>query len=1133
MSVSDNEQNLFLTWSYSLDLFSFTSIENISKSFEHLLVSIINSSDTLVANLSLVAEDAQSSLLVEDNVNQQYPYHNIHQWISAQANDVPDNIAVRFNEDELSYGQLEQLSNQFSHYLMKREVKPGDLVALDLPRGSELIIALLAVLKAGAAYLPLEPTLPESRKTALVNDAGCRCVINIGNGHYFDSKVLQFNAEKLLNNNGLQSFPNSVPEVNLVGSDLAYVIYTSGSTGKPKGIKVSHKALVEYCYWTGSSFMPKSIQASMLVSSIGFDGTIPTVFLPLLTGKTIDVCGQEMNIEEFWFALMGKDYPCMVKVTPSYALALWAEDLVCPEKHIIVFGGELLTTEVLKRVKKAFPNATIYNHYGPSEAVVGCIYSEVTHISDSDVIPIGDPIENVKAYILDEHLQPSPVGAIGELYIGGSGLADGYLNLPELTKECFVRDPFSADSNSVMYKSGDLVKKLPSGKIVYIGRIDKQINFRGYRIEPAEIEKRIEKLERVEQSVVCLKESKQQQRLVAYLVLNEPNNALHSELVKEARTIIQQGLPSYMMPEFFLCIDELPLTVNDKVDYAALPEPSAIETRAAQPMSQNEHKLWLIWHELLQVEQLPVDADLFKLGAHSLLALTAVNRIREEFNISCQLRLIFEHPTIAGQAEVIAQVDKEHVTTTIVRADREQPLLLSYAQQRLWLVERMRGPSAQNNMPGALRLKGSLDYSALESAFNSLVLRHEVLRTHFVEQGGEIVQLISDSSELIVEQHQITETEQSDIESALRKHTNEFANRIFDLRKDCLIRVKLIQVDAKDNLLLLSLHHIVTDGWSMQILVEEFAEFYRASCLGSTAELPELELQYADYAVWQRKHMHDDNLSLQLQYWKQQLAGLPDCHSIPLDQPRKAGALSATKGEVFASLDAELAQSVRELAQGQGVTVFMFIHSVLSILLSKLSHQSDIVIGSSTAGRSQKQLEPIVGFFVNNLVLRTQLEDNLSFVELLSRNKKVVLDAFDNQYVPFDSLVEELKPTRTLDYNPLFQIMLNVQSRDQRELTLTGLELQPYSVEGDNIKFDLVLNATESPLGISLNWSFNRVILKQETISLFNQCFMSLLAQVVENPNCIIGEYSVTQNVRLYNSIECEDIQENEVETEW
>ncbi|HEV7922516.1 MAG TPA: amino acid adenylation domain-containing protein [Thermoanaerobaculia bacterium] len=1079
LSCVESEEGLQLTWSYADALFENATIARLAESFAVLLRSIVAAPETNIHALPMVAEADLAAYDAWNLTAVDVPESTIHQLFEEQAAAHPDAVALVCGNEELTYGSLNQKANQLADYLREQGLGPGSMVGLCVERSFEMVVAVLGALKAGAAYVPLEPSYPRERIESLINDAKLEVVL-------VQSSVIQrlplSGVDVVLLDDPLDGYKTTNEPSGVTPEDLAYVIYTSGSTGQPKGAMVHHRGVVNYLTHAVSSYLESQHAGAVMSSPLCFDATVTTLLAPLVCGRKLVLLpeAQEELVAGLTHYLFEDEAAWLFKLTPAHLeLLSHRAPGAGANEHAVVVGGEQLTVSTLSAWKEQLlPNATFFNEYGPTETVVGCSIHRVRHAGEiamrgcAGAVSIGKPIRNTTLHVLNARRERVPVGAIGELYIGGAGVAHGYLNRAELTAERFV----TIDGRR-LYKTGDVVRWLPDGNLVFLGRADDQVKIRGFRIEPGEIAARITAHPEVKESLVLSID----QSLVAY-VISESDEALLAESLRQS---LGRSLPDYMLPSAFVVLREFPLTTNGKIDRKALPAPDRLANQAyVAPSTPTEAILADLWKETLKLDgDVSVTANFFHLGGHSLMATRLLSRVAKELSLGVPLRALFEHPTLRDFASHLDTLRKvAFVPLAPVARDRELPP--SFAQQRLWFIDQLEEGSAQYNMPAALHLEGALDRAALQQTLDAIVGRHEVLRTRFIARGESCVQDIQPAGPVPLRV--------LDGSDALHSAITEEATRLFDLSRDLMLRATLIRLADEEHALLLTLHHIASDGWSLGVLVKEFSALYTAFAEGRSNPLPPLQIQYADYAHWQRALLSGEAYDRQLAYWKTQLADLPPVHSLPLDKPRPAQQ-SFAGGNHVTRLDPATLAGLRTLSEENGATLFMVLQSAFALLLGRWSHAADVVMGSPISGRNHKDVEPLIGFFVNTLVLRTKLADGIPFQELLRRNKQTILDAFAHQDVPFDGLVGELKPARSLSYSPLFQILFALQNNEAPELALPNLTVSPLGGGNTAIRFDLQLAASEQAEGLTLSWSYAESLFDRRTIERMAASFLVLL----------------------------------------
>ncbi|NIF73801.1 amino acid adenylation domain-containing protein [Burkholderia sp. Ap-962] len=1081
LALEENGDEIFGTLSYSTALFDRATIERQAGYLRAMLRAMSRDETQAVDHVDILPPEERKLLLVDWNATQaDYPeQHCIHQSFEQQVERTPDAVALVFEEQTLSYTQLNERANQLAHELIALGVQPDSRVAICVERSSAMLVGLLAILKAGGAYVPLDPAYPGERLAHILIDAdpGIVLVDTAGRAALGQDAL---DGRCLLDPNALPDRPTMNPVVpGLTSRHLAYVIYTSGSTGKPKGVMVEHRQVLNFLSAMATAPGIHSRDRLLAITSMSFDIAALELYLPLGKGATVVLAARRDVMDPLALHdLIVRQRISMLQATP----AIWRTLLAQPDIKlplVALCGGEALQADLSLRLQAA--TRQVWNLYGPTETA---IWSTVLPVRDDPArkLPasaIGRPIANTRIYLLDEHGQPVPTGAVGELHIGGDGVARGYLNRPELTAERFVRDPFAGDVEARMYRTGDLARYLPDGNIEYLGRNDFQVKIRGFRIELGEIEARLANHPAVREAVVLAIGDGADKRLVVYVV------AEHDEqLVGALRSHLGAQLPDYMVPAAFVRLDALPLTPNGKVDRRALPAPdqSALARQAYEaPQGEIECALAEIWAELLGVEKVSRHDSFFALGGHSLLAVRLVGRIAA-LGTELPLAKLFASPTLAGLAALITnRLDQGAAALPLITpVSRDGELPLSFAQQRLWFLAQLDGVSATYHIPLALRLRGRLDATAWQRALDTLLDRHEALRSTFVTvQGQPQVRLLPVGTALPVMHHDLRDA--PDVQQQLQAISAQEAHAPFDLERGPLIRARVIRLSEDEHAFLLTQHHIVSDAWSFEVLLGELQALYGAYLDGLPDPLAPLAIQYPDYAAWQRQWLTGERLQAQGEYWRQTLADAPALIDLPTDHPRPAQQ-SFAGAHVPVCLDAELTQALRRLAQAHGVTLFMTVMAAWAAVLARLSGQQDIVIGTPSANRNRQEVEPLIGFFVNTLALRLDLSGTPDAAALLARVRHAALAAQDHQDLPFEQVVEVVNPPRNLEHSPLFQVMLSWQFRQGTSLQLPELEVAPLPPSQDTVKFDLELAFEESDDGIAGVLGYSTALFERATI---------------------------------------------------
>ncbi|BBD64375.1 amino acid adenylation domain-containing protein [Nostoc commune NIES-4072] len=1069
-----------------------------------LLEGMITKTEQRLCELSLLTETERHQLLVEWNDTQvEYPQQQcIHELFEAQVEKTPDAVAVVFEDQKLTYGELNGKANQLAHHLRSLGVKPEVLVGICVERSLSMIIGLLGILKAGGAYIPLDPSYPQERLAFVLENAQASVLLTQAS---LVEAMPQHKAQVVCLDThwhyiAQQSQENLFSEVT--PDNLAYVIYTSGSTGRPKGVMIKHASTVAMLDWANKTFEMQAKKGVLASTSICFDLSVFEIFVPLCCG------GKVLLIENALYlpALATSENVTLINTVPSVISQLLRTDGIPTSVQTVNIAGEPLHNQLVQELYRQENIQQVFNLYGPSEDTTYSTFAWIQK-GTNNTPPIGRPIHNTQIYLLDKNYQPVPVGVPGMLYISGAGLARGYLNQPELTADKFIPNPYAKQPGERLYKTGDLARYLVDGEIEYIGRIDHQVKVRGFRIELAEIEAVINQHPAVQETVVVVGESEDSKRLVAYVVLQKEQTLTISQL----RGFLESNLPSYMIPGAFVMLEALPVTPNGKVDRKALPIPQLTQISSSNiilPSTPIEDLLAGIWIEVLGIEKIGIDNNFFELGGHSLIATRVISRIRQVFKVELPLRYLFEKPTIAGLAKEIEKaikVDSADEVTNIEQIVRSPELPLSYAQQRLWFLAQLEPNSSFYNMPAAVRLEGQLNVEALQQSFNEIISRHEVLRTNFQTIEGEAIAVIHEVMSLTLPIFDISELPLNQQEAEVKKQAFQEAQKPFDLNGDLLLRVKLLRLGQEEHIILLTMHHIVSDGWSIDILVRELATLYQAFCNGQPSPLPELPIQYVDFAAWQRQWLQKEVLKTQTSYWLKQLKNAPKVLELPTDYPRPA--IQTFRGSTYSfNLSDKLSFALNKFSQQQGSTLFMTLLAAFQTLLWRYTGSEDIVVGSPIANRNRAEIEGLIGFFVNTLVLRTNFAGNPSFEELLKRVREVALGAYAHQDLPFELLVEELQPQRDLSHTPLFQVMFVLQNTPMSALELPGLTLSILESNSHTAKLDLTLYITETVDGLLGNLEYNTDLFKESFIQEMVAHLQTLLEGIVANSKQRLSE---------------------------
>ncbi|MBG1265874.1 non-ribosomal peptide synthase/polyketide synthase, partial [Nostoc sp. WHI] len=1124
LAMENTANGLVGVWEYNTDLFDPSTIKRMTGHLVTLLEGIIANPKERISQLPLLTQAEQRQLLIEWN-DTQVDYLSdkcIHELFEEQVERTPDAVAVVFENQQLTYHQLNSRANQLAHYLQSLGVKADVLVGICIERSLEMIVGLLAILKAGGAYVPLDSEYPQDRLSFMLEDAQVRVLLT---QQQLVNKLPQHTAQVVCLDTDFLKIAQE-RESNLLNTatpgNLAYVIYTSGSTGKPKGVLVNHSNVVRLFAATDSWYNFNSQDVWTMFHSYAFDFSVWEIWGALLYGGRLVVVPYFVTRSpESFYNLLCQEQVTILNQTPSaFRQLIPASQGTIGDLNLrlVIFGGEALELKSLQPWFECHGDQMpqLVNMYGITETTVHVTYRPLSKADlNGSASIIGRPIADLQVYLLDEHLQPVPIGVPGEMHIGGAGVARGYLNRPELTAQRFISNSFNGNSKQLLYKSGDLARYLPNGELEYLGRIDQQVKIRGFRIELGEIEALLVQHPDVRESVVVLREDEpSDKRLVAYVV----PQVEQSPQVGELRRFLKEKLPEYMVPNAIVILGAIPLTSNGKVDRRALPAPelhSQLTDKFIAPRTPIEEMLALIWAQVLKVEQVGIYDNFFELGGHSLLATQLVSRIRNIFKVELPLRSLFVAATVAELAQEIGQLQQQNLEFTsapILPRAKNAELPLSYAQQRLWFLDQLEPNSALYNIPIALRLVRTLNQAALEQSLEEIIHRHEVLRTNFITVEGQPTQIIPTQTNWLVSVVDLKHLSTSEQEIASQQLGQQQTIQPYDLASEALVRATLVILSETEHILLVCMHHIVSDGWSMGVFVEELATLYNAYSQGQISPLAPLLIQYADFAIWQRQWLQKDVLQSQLSYWQQHLKDAPALLSLPTDRPRPSVQTFSGAHQEFA-LSVELTGSLVKLSQEQGVTLFMTLLAVYDTLLYRYTGQSDILVGTPIANRDRSEIEGLIGFFVNTLVMRTNLVDNPSFSELLGRVREVALSAYAHQNLPFEMLVEALQPERDLSYTPLFQVMFALQNAPMSQVELTGLSVSLLPIKSATAKFDLTLAMENTANGLVGVWEYNTDLFDASTIERMTGHFVTLLEGIITNPKERISQLPMLTEV--------------------
>ncbi len=1126
LSISESGGELKCSLGYSADLFEAGTAERLALHYARLLGEAVAAPDRLVSELEMLTAAELEQLAAWNDTARDYPRAGLaHERFARRAAEQPGQVAVSDATSSFTYGELDASADRLAHLLVERGVRPGARVGVLLGRTAESVVALLAVWKAGGVYLPLDPTHPAARLSFVLGDALPQVLITRGGlsegVEAGEAVIIDLDSDweqvSMPHADGVQ-----MDEVAVAadGRGVAYVIYTSGSTGEPKGVEVEHRQLLNTLDSTQEIYRFTERDVVPCFAPLTFDISLFEVLSPLLAGGRLvlvdprraleaEELGQLLTQVTFWHSTPGL-MRRMLEVAGGGADYSQVRGLFV--------GGDAVAPELVRGMRETFPHSEVFVGYGPTEAAIVCAAYRVADGEEVAHQLVGRPLGNVRLRLLDSARREVPVGVVGEIYIGGAGVALGYLNREELTRERFV-----TLGGERYYKSGDLGRWLSTGVIEFAGRADEQVKVRGFRVEIGEVEAALVGHVGVKQAVVVARgDGSGERRLVAYYVAAEGREA---PAVSELREHARRLLPDYMVPSVFMALDAMPLTALGKVERKALPAPegaAASEAEYVAPRTATEEMLAGIWGDLLSVKRVGVADNFFELGGHSLLATQLMSRVREAFSVEVPLRELFEQPTLGGLALAVEEAVLRGAGVSappIVPVGREGALPLSFAQQRLWFIDQLDPHGSIYNSPVAFRLTGRLDVGALRQTLGEVVRRHEALRTTFASVGGQPTQVIRPAVPAPLPLVDLSELGEGVGSAECERLAEEEGRRPFDLAAGPLLRATLLRLGAEEHIVLFNMHHIISDAWSVRVLVGEVAALYGAYLEGRPSPLPELKVQYADYAAWQREWLQGEVLEQQVGYWREQLAGAPPVLELPTDRPRPA--IQSHSGARYDfRLSAELTRELHELSRREGVTLFMTLLAGWQLLLSRYSGHEDVVVGTPIANRHRAEVEPLIGFFVNMLVLRSRLDPSMSFRDLLARAREACLGAYAHQDVPFEKLVEELQPERSLGHSPLFQVAFGLEQSGGEGLRLPGLELNEAGVQRGEVIFDLSLALLEADGELAAHLEYDTGLFDGWRMERMAGHYLELLREAVNEPGRRVSE------MRMLTAPELEQIEE-------
>jgi amino acid adenylation domain-containing protein len=1122
IDVSVQDDSVELQWIYSADLFDRWRIEQMSRHYARLLGDMVKNPAGRICELDLMTPQEKNELLFQRNrtekdLGSELTLHSLFEEHVARD---PEALAIIHENGTLTYGELNARANQLAHYLRKMGVGPEVPVGICLERSFEMVIGVLSILKAGAAYVPIDPHYPADRIALILDHSNVPLLLSTHSMQHRLPSTQARTIELDLDWEEIAGCPKlNLPRV-LCADNAAYVIYTSGSTGIPKGVVVTHRGIASLWQSQSDSLSISSNSRVLQFASLSFDASFFELLMTLGLGAALVLIREDMRTGSDLQNTLVANRVTHAVLPPAVLPTLENPDQV-PLETLLV-AGEACSGGV---VADWSSKRRMFNGYGPTETTV--MATIAGPLAGSQAPPIGRPICNTRVYVLDDRLQPVATGVTGELYIAGAGLARGYLGQSALTAERFVADPFG-DSGARMYRTGDQVRWRPDAALEFMGRSDTQVKLRGHRIELHEIEAALRQKPQVRDATVIKRDEGSRQQLLGYVIAqhqtsSELEKGQSEKLGQALREALRTSLPEYMVPESIIVMDAWPVTLNGKLDRSALPLPESgmDQQQARAPRKPEEEILCAIFAELLGRESVTIDANFFDLGGHSLIAAQLVSRVRASFDVELPIRAIFEAPTVS-QLLLRMQGSTPDLLPPLHAQHRPAHLPLSFGQQRLWFLQQLENQNTDYNWLEAVYWRGELDTGALEQAINRIVERHEILRTHYGEMEGTAVQIVEPVLRIDIPLEDLSSLPEMEQQERVGSCFRQEWEQPFDLSRGPLLRLKLFRLGPRTHLLLRTIHHIVWDSWSESIFSRELALLYSAFHQGLPDPLNPLPVQYADFALWQRG-LGEESLVPSLDYWKKQLANIPQELELPKDRAR--GAHSSNEASVWTTVlpGAELL-ALKQMNRSSVATLYMTLLAVFAVLLKRYSGQTDIVLGSPIANRQDPQLEELLGFFLNSVVMRIPVGPRQSFRQLLSAVRTVTLDAYRHFDLPFERLVEELSPERTLNTMPLFQVVFELQNAPAHEHPVQDLELQPFAGDLLRVRCDLELHAGESDGSLEFDWIYNRQLFDAWRIEQMARHFIGLLKGLVSRPDDALDQATLltreeqTQLLEIWNN---------------
>ncbi|MBN9232065.1 MAG: amino acid adenylation domain-containing protein, partial [Legionella sp.] len=1124
------KDEILLDVTYKTENFDKNQIKSVIDHFVNILHSVRKNSSVSLIQVNPITDEEKTKIEVWNDTEKKYPENeSIHGLFEEQVIKTPKKVAIAYEEISLNFEELNAKANQLAYFLIEKGILPYQKVAVSLDRTPELVVSQLAILKVGAIYVPIDPAYPAARKKYMVEDSEASAYISSSNG---TDDIGRIKATTIyVDKQNFEKYSTKNLKLNFEARGVD-IIYTSGSTGNPKGIQQTHKARLNRFHWMWEKYPFSSDDVCCQKTPISFGDSIWETLGPLLKGVTLVIFSEDTVKDPTLFINgLNRHKVTRIVVVPSLLQAMVdlgsSKQLSLNALKICIVSGEACPVILTKKFLNFCPQSLLINIYGSTEFCADATYYEVTGSESSRInLPIGKPLSNFHTYILDKNNNLLAPGIAGEIHISGTGVASGYLNNAELTNKKFIPNPYSKNKrHSILFKTGDLGRYLEDGNIEFLGRNDRQVKIRGARIELDEIQSVLAAHESIQGAVVLAKGVQLEERhIVAYVIeqSQEPTTENQkSEFKGNLNTYLSEKLPPYMLPSYIVILDEFPLTPNGKIDFIKLKSEQYThnfnQKEKRLPESDLEKSLCQIWSRILSIPIHDVNLNFFEIGGHSILATKLAVQIREEIGADIPIKEIFLNPTVTDLIKYINSMSEKSgvnlANSSIQKIERNQDHFpLSFSQQRLWFLEQLSPELNVYNVPAALRLIGPLNKKAIMDAVKDIIKRHEILRASiFIDSAGNAYQKISPNIDFECDYCDVSDASKTSLQSTIRNKLNTELNKPFNLSKAPLLRCSLLRLSNNEHILILAIHHIITDAWSMELFFNELSELYNASLEHRAPQLPELHIQYIDFAVWQRNHFTDTIIRKQLDYWRGALSNIPDTSSFPTDYIRPSE-VSYKGAAYYYTIPTEIHYLLKELTRKHDVTLFVVLLTAFQVVLHRFSNDETVVVGTPILNRHYSKIENLIGFFVNTLAMRLDILDNPTFLDLLHKNKENVLESQENQDVPFEQLVDDFKIRRDLSRHPIFQTWFVLQNKTDSLFSFKNLDVENIRVDEHISKFDLALWMKETEHNFELRLEYSTDLFKESTIKQLISGFENFLRIVGENPQLHVEEVPIIIN---------------------